>query len=231
MATRANLVTEIRALCLDETTATHWTDATVALALDRAQRQIAREVRCLHDSFTANAVADQYDYVLPGTWFPPMDYVIWEWGTSGQETRLDYVAMRHWAAWVRGGSGTPSAYTLTSDEAGMVLRLMPAPSANGTANIFVQGPRQPVDLTADGTVCELPADCHDAMVEYAAFLLFRQWEEMGRAMEFKSLYDEILPNLMHRYQMPAGGWPIVDTQFGMGAGRGLTGYTASEMPD
>ena len=157
----------------------------------------------------------------------PIIYAVWDWG--GDEVQLIYKSMRDYAAYVAGGSGTPIYYTFGGDEGGLLLRLFPAPDAAGTSNIYVEARRLPVDFASSSTVCELPADTHDAVNEYTCFLAWREWEEPGRAMEHKGLYDEMIQDLVFRYQMPSGGWPIVDTQFGVNSEQPFTGYTEAEM--
>ena len=226
MATRADLISDLRALDLGEATAKHWTDATAAIALNRAQRKIAREAVTLIDEWTTSSVANQMDYILPSAWIPPMTKVLWDWG--GTEIELVKTTVRNLAAWVAMGSGTPLAYTMSGDENGLVLRLFPAPSAAGTSNILIVGRRLPVVLSADATVCELPLDTHDAMLEYAAFLMWREWEELERASFHKNTFDELFADIQHRYAFPMGAVYLNDTEHGLHAHSGFAGLLPSE---
>lgn len=192
-----------------------WTDNTLNLFINEAQRRFAVRSLILHDNALSSItqvelVAGQTEYALD-----PLVFAVISAKNAAQEvdlTRVGHTVLACYRApteqWIDPTyftsipPGATVAYTtdegVAADALGsmarVTLRVFPTPTAQQAGQVIrLRVVRKPVKLAAEDDVPEIPEDHHIEMLDWAAYLALRIVDDDAgaakRAVEFSGTFE------------------------------------------
>jgi hypothetical protein len=195
-----------------------WTDDTLVMFIDEAQRRFAVQGLVLRDGSTdevtkVTLVEGQTEYQLHEAVLAVISAKIE--GQAYDLKRVGHSFLDSYRAptdtWIdpvtyTTGAGRPVAFStdeeLSEDDCGslsvVTLRVHPAPDASAAGSVVrlrvVRKPVEKLRATNPSQVPEIPQDHHIEMLDYAAYLALRIVDDDAgaarRALEFKALFEE-----------------------------------------